>query len=147
MYKLRLHISQSYKSECYSHRLTKKGLLISIFTSHKMNQRQIINSTTFFSKCGSSTTSISIFGIALAELGSVFFSVSLLHPSFRTLLEIFLGICWIEINICRIVMIDKRKRKGKGCINKFIKELKRYLNLFLLQFSPKKNIQLHWVSF
>ena len=35
-------------------------------------------------------------------------------------------------------MIDKRIKKGKGYRNKFIKELKICLNLFLLQFRPKK---------
>lgn len=100
----------------------------------------VIHSTTFFSKCRSSTASI--FGFVLAELGLVFLSVSLLHFSFRTLFKICLGIYWIEINICEIAMIDKRIRKGKGYRNKFIKELKIYLNLFLLEFRQKKN----WTS-
>jgi len=38
---------------------------------------------------------------------------------------------WIEINICEIVMIDKRIKKGKGYRNKFIKELKICLKLWL----------------
>ena len=38
----------------------------------------------------------------------------------------------IEINICEIVMISKIIKKGKGYRNKFIKELKICLNLFLL---------------
>jgi len=40
-------------------------------------------------------------------------------------------------------MIDKRIKKGKGYRNKFVKELKICLNLFLLQFRPKKNIGHH----
>jgi len=58
----------------------------------------------------------------------------------------FNNVFWIEINICEIVMIDKRIKKGKGYRNKFVKELKICLNLFLLQFRPKKNIGHHWVS-
>jgi len=37
-------------------------------------------------------------------------------------------------------MIDKRIKNGKGYRNKLIKELKICLNLFLLQFRPKKKI-------
>jgi len=37
-------------------------------------------------------------------------------------------------------MIDKRIKKGKGYRNKFIKELKICLNLFLLQFRTKIKI-------
>jgi len=48
-----------------------------------------------------------------------------------------------EINICEIVMIDKRIKNGKEYRNKFIKELKICLNLFLLQFRPKKK---YWTS-